>query len=345
MEQEKGQQTAMKSLYILNFFLLSVHTCLLLFFLAFGIRVMVFVNIVSLLVYSLSFLTLKASRIATYILTTYIEILAHMFLAILCLGWNYGFQLYFIGSIAIVYYADYFSVRLGQTHIQGAVLSVGSTILYFIGFGVTRTFRPFYTPDERIAVVAQIINALVVFGFCTLFFRMLAHSAIFYEAQLTQQANYDKLTGLENRRSILKYLERMYEDKQLSEEWVAIIDIDDFKVINDRYGHNCGDFVLQTIAGIISRYSGSFRTCRWGGEEFLVQGSCTPEGKPEYRLLESIRRAVEQHEFTYEQQKIRLTITIGVAKYEKDMTIDEWVDAADKKLYIGKKSGKNRMVA
>ena len=54
---------------------------------------------------------------------------------------------------------------------------------------------------------------------------------------------------------------------------------------------------------------------------------------------------MEQHHFLYEQQDLHLTITIGVAKYEEGMSLDEWVDTADKKLYIGKKSGKNRMVA
>lgn len=345
MEQDKGKQIAMKSIYFLNVFLLSVHVCLLIFFAFFGVKLMAFVNIFSILTYVLSFRTLKSEHITKYILTTYFEIMAHMFLAVLCLGWDYGFQLYFIGSIAIVFYSDYFSVRLGQTHIKGVVLSAGGAVLYLCDLGLTRSFPPFYVLDERIALAAQIVNALVVFGFCTMFFRMLGHSATFYEVELTQQANYDKLTGLANRRYILEYLRQAYADKQLSGEWVAIMDIDDFKVINDKYGHNCGDFVLQTIAEMISRYSGSFRTCRWGGEEFLVEGRCTSDGKPDYRLLENIRRAVEQHEFTYEQQKIRLTITIGVAKYEEGMSIDEWVDAADKKLYIGKKSGKNRMVA
>lgn len=174
---------------------------------------------------------------------------------------------------------------------------------------------------------------------------MLAHSALYYEVELAQQANYDKLTGLANRRHLLEYLKKEHEGKLLLEQWVAIMDIDDFKKVNDVYGHNCGDYVLQTIAGIISRYSGSFRTCRWGGEEFLVEGPCVPDGKPDYRLLENIRREVEQHQFLYEQQHLHLTITIGVAKYEDGMSLDEWIDTADKKLYIGKKSGKNRMIA
>lgn len=306
---------------------------------------MIYVNIVSILLYAMGFFMLRSGKITTYILATYFEIMIHMFLAVLCMGWDCGFQLYFIGSIAIVYYADYFSVRLGHTHIQGAVLSMGSAILYFIDFAITRSHQPFYVIDQRIMNAGQIINALVVFVFCTLFFRMLAHSALYYEVELSQQANYDKLTGLANRRYLLDYLKKEYEQEHLLKQWVAIMDIDDFKKINDVYGHNCGDYVLQTIAGIISRYSGSFQTCRWGGEEFLVEGDCTAEGKPDYRLLESIRREVEQHQFIYEQQSLRLTITIGVAKYEEGMSLDEWVDAADKKLYIGKKSGKNRMVA
>jgi len=345
MKQEKGQPIAMRSIYVMNGFLLTVHACLFLFFAVLDVKVMIYVNIGSILLYAADFLALRSGKMTSYILTTYFEIMIHMFLAVLCLGWDCGFQLYFIGSIAIVYYADYFSVRLGNTHIQGMVLSIGCSILYFVSFALTRSLQPFYVIDERIMNAGQVINALVVLIFCTLFFRMLAHSALYYEVELSQQANYDKLTGLANRRKLLDYLEEEYGEKRLSDQWVAIMDIDDFKKVNDVYGHNCGDFVLQTIAGIISRYSGSFKTCRWGGEEFLVEGKCTTEGKPDYRLLESIRREVEQHQFIYEKQNIHLTITIGVAKYEEGMSLDEWVDTADKKLYIGKKSGKNRMVA
>jgi len=335
----------MKSIFIMNVFLLLVHVCLFTFFVAFGVTVMVYVNVLSILTYALGFYGLKTGRITQYILIVYLEIMLHMFLVIICLGWGYGFQLYFICSIAIVYYADYFSVRLGHTHISGAALSIGSAILYFAGLGITRLYDPPYVLDERVELLAQIVNAAVVFGFCTLFFRMLAHSATYYEVELSHQANYDKLTGLANRRYFLEEMKEAYEEKKLSEDWIAIMDIDDFKKINDVYGHNCGDFVLRTVAEIISRYSGSFKSCRWGGEEFLVEGKCTAEGKADYLLLENIRRAVEQHEFTYEQNKIRLTITIGVAKYEGNLTMEEWVDEADKKLYIGKKSGKNRLVA
>lgn len=345
MAQEREQRIAMKSIYIMNGFLLAVHSCLFAFFLMLNVSLMTYVNIVSIIFYAAGFLALKSGKITSYILSVYFEIMIHMFLAVLSMGWDCGFQLYFICSIAIVFYADYFSVRLGHTHIQGAVLSIGCTALYFASFAITRSHPPFYVVDERIVNAGHMINALVVFVFCTLFFRMLAHSALYYEVELSQQANYDKLTGLANRRHLLEYLQKDYDQKQLQEQWVAIMDIDDFKKVNDVYGHNCGDYVLQTIAGIISRYSGSFKTCRWGGEEFLVEGPCASDGKPDYRVLEGIRREVEQYQFIYEQYSLHLTITVGVAKYEEGMSLDEWIDAADKKLYIGKKSGKNRMVA
>lgn len=345
MAQEREQRIAKRSIYIMNGFLLAVHSCLFAFFMMLNVDLMTYVNIVSIIFYAAGFIALKSGKITSYILAVYFEIMIHMFLAVVSMGWDCGFQLYFICSIAIVFYADYFSVRLGHTHIQGAVLSIGCTALYFASFAITRSHPSFYVIDERIVNAGHMINALVVFVFCTMFFRMLAHSALYYEVELSQQANYDKLTGLANRRYLLDCLTKEYEQEHLPEQWVAIMDIDDFKKVNDVYGHNCGDYVLQTIAGIISRYSGSFLTCRWGGEEFLVEGPCASDGKPDYRVLESIRREVEQYQFVYEQHTLHLTITVGVAKYEKGMSLDEWIDTADKKLYIGKKSGKNRMIA
>jgi diguanylate cyclase (GGDEF)-like protein len=126
--------------------------------------------------------------------------------------------------------------------------------------------------------------------------------------------------------------------------WLAIIDIDDFKVINDTYGHNCGDEVLKALAAILSNSIPNTEVCRWGGEEFLLLGRIEKDMPTVVELLDRLRSSAEEHSFWYDETRLHLTLTIGVASYEAGQSTTEWINSADKNLYAGKKSGKNKVV-
>ena len=85
--------------------------------------------------------------------------------------------------------------------------------------------------------------------------------------------------------------------------------------------------------------------CRWGGEEFILVGNTKySTAEEQCELLNTLREQVENYNFTYNGQSLPTTITIGAARYETGMSIEEWVNIADKKLYTGKYNGKNRVV-
>ncbi len=88
--------------------------------------------------------------------------------------------------------------------------------------------------------------------------------------------------------------------------------------------------------------------CRWGGEEFLIVGRLIEASRPPFDKIDSIREQVEEYELMYENgevnKRVPLTITIGAAAYSKETTIEEWVSIADRRLYVGKYNGKNRVV-
>ena len=92
-----------------------------------------------------------------------------------------------------------------------------------------------------------------------------------YENQLKQTALIDRLTGLYNRHYMVGRLESAV--KENGPHSVAMIDIDDFKKINDRYGHNAGDYVLVNVARILKNICRDCKVSRWGGEEFLILAS------------------------------------------------------------------------
>ena len=338
---------ALLALYTLNTMLLVVHCLFLAFFASTHVKIMMTVNIFSVLIYAASFRLLKKRYMTFYTAVMFLEISIHMFLAVLCLGVDYGFQLYFFVCVSVIFYTDYFSVKLGPRHVHGVGLSATSALLYFVTLVYARYHEPMYLLDDGIAFSMLAVNSFVVIGFSAVFLGALARTAVKTEAKLEQQATHDRLTGMANRNYMLEQLQMFYEKERLKDYWLAIMDIDNFKSVNDIYGHNCGDYVLKTVADLIQKNSEGMTSCRWGGEEFLLVGRerFTESGeKSSQEVLERIRRAVEEYDFVYEGTKIKLTITIGMASHLEEQSIDEWINIADMKLYSGKNSGKNRLV-
>lgn len=159
--------------------------------------------------------------------------------------------------------------------------------------------------------------------------------------QLDFFANYDVLTKISNRRHIQNYF-RQYE--QSGEPYCVIIgDIDNFKSVNDTYGHLCGDTVLASLAGVIkNNLPEAGVPCRWGGEEFLI----LIYGDKQYSVsvMEHIRKQIEETVIIHSENEIRVTMTFGVAFSEERDCLEKLITLADERLYHGKKNGKNQIV-
>jgi diguanylate cyclase (GGDEF)-like protein/PAS domain S-box-containing protein len=161
--------------------------------------------------------------------------------------------------------------------------------------------------------------------------------------KLDELAYTDVLTELPNRRHMEDMLQN--EAKRTSrtkrEFSICICDIDDFKKINDSYGHDVGDMVLKEVSAI---FQNCIRTTdsvgRWGGEEFLFILTETPL-KGSYIVMERVRQEVEQHKFINGETEIKVTVTLGASTYEPDSELENIIKQADLALYAGKKSGKN----
>ncbi len=154
-------------------------------------------------------------------------------------------------------------------------------------------------------------------------------------------ANYDMLTKLNNRHHMMQFFERFEESGK--PYCVIIGDIDDFKVINDTYGHNCGDMVLYSVADIIKKTLDQRGVpCRWGGEEFLmlVHGEQDTAGE----ILELVRHRIEENVVNYHGQEVQVTMTFGMAFYKERANVEKMISLADQRLYYGKNHGKNRIV-
>jgi diguanylate cyclase (GGDEF)-like protein len=161
-----------------------------------------------------------------------------------------------------------------------------------------------------------------------------------------QQALVDGLTGLANRRLCTAALEKELARAHRFGEPLALVltDIDDFKRINDRWGHPTGDEVLKVFAKALKESVREIDLAgRWGGEEFalLLPGTDLEGGR---ELSERVRRTLARKKFLApDGERIRVTASFGVAAFPNAGSQDELVAASDGALYEAKRTGKNRV--
>ncbi|MDO9576592.1 MAG: diguanylate cyclase [Candidatus Cloacimonadales bacterium] len=164
--------------------------------------------------------------------------------------------------------------------------------------------------------------------------------------KLEQISRTDPLTKISNRRDMIEKIE--HEKKRFARNGkpfvLIMVDIDNFKQVNDKFGHDAGDFVLESIAHLMqSSVRKQDIIGRWGGEEFLL---LLPETDVEggNSLAEKIRRSVSVTPYMISNKKIPITVTLGVSVYDRPMEFEQCIKVADQALYEGKSKGKNCVV-
>mgnify|MGYP005989713199 CR=1 FL=1 len=161
---------------------------------------------------------------------------------------------------------------------------------------------------------------------------------------MKNKVNKDYMTGLYNRRYFFEYGKEIYEKNKKDNKSLAlsIIDIDNFKNINDSYGHDVGDLAIKEVSKVLNKnIISNTLISRLGGEEFCILFYNRSKEEVE-KLLEVIRRSFENNFIEINKLKINYTVSIGCSfEYGKD--IDEMVQFADKGLYDAKKLGRNQV--
>ena len=160
-------------------------------------------------------------------------------------------------------------------------------------------------------------------------------------------AEFDELSGLLNRRSMGNRFKRLYQRalrEGTPEINLAVIDIDHFKTINDRFGHAVGDQVLSEVA---RRLESLVRPhdlyVRLGGEEFAVFWNGAPADMAA-AMAERIRLAIGIRPFETREGLLRCTVSISLARMRPEENLDDFIDRADQALYVAKQGGRNKVV-
>ena len=287
---------------------------------------------------------------------TICEVLFHSVFFSILLGWSWGYMTYVIALVPISFYL---SLTLPEVRRQILSPFIGGLIIYFF-YMATRiicdTHSPIYTnvASDNYITTGFCLNSAAVFCivifFSVLFsieIRQMQHHLLHENETLDKIASHDPLTKLLNRRSMEVHLNHVMEvaKKTGSQFSLIMADIDDFKKVNDNYGHDIGDQVLIHVADIIKKQlRGNDYVCRWGGEEMLLL--INNNGKVANQVAERIRQALENTPITTKDgDKITVTMTFGVTGYIPGFNLNKLIKITDENLYKGKRNGKNQVVS
>ena len=281
---------------------------------------------------------------------TYIEITLHIYLIYVFFGVFIGIELYYIILIPVGCYALLMSfsrnLKIFFMLMIGSVNMISYVCVELVDSLNAVTLPPVY----RIFLTYNIFTAFGMVILQSYFFidmisrkfsNLQERSSIFQH-----QANYDMLTDIFNRREMTRRIDAALKQYNADRAplSVCIGDIDNFKSINDTYGHNAGDYVLKTMCAIMKaniRKSDPFG--RWGGEEFVLMMHTDLDAC--YNRAECLRRIIESHKFDFEGKDIPVTITFGIATAGDDTpSVSSLIEKADRMLYKGKKNGRNQTV-
>ena len=305
------------------------------FFLAVGAPRQAWPNLISIALYAGAYVLLTKRKNFLALFLIWSEVVGHAALGTLFLGWDSGFHYYLLMFIPAI------------------IVSGGWRVTIFPLVFLFAFYLGLHAVSDALGALAPIgraeLWALNVFN-VAIFFVMASYTARFYaqnvrksERKLRQSATTDGLTGLANRGHFLDLAKQRIAQAGRRGESVSVVlaDIDHFKQINDRFGHEAGDQVLRHAAKMFgSMCRDRDIVARWGGEEFLflLPGTDAADAR---ELAERIRVACETARFDWLKADIRFTLSAGVSTLAPSEDINAAIGRADKALYQSKFAGRN----
>ena len=327
-----------------------VHSVLFAIFLASEVMPLAVYNAVSVAVYFLCFFLCKFGRILPVYAIIILEVTFYTVISSYYVGLRCGTYCFLFSIIPIIIYFGS-SLFKGRQRL-GVVLML---VLNFITFAVLYIS---FSEVQPLYIVSPFIRTLlVVFSAFAMVFATMFYNAMYIFAsenevnvleqknkQLSADASEDALTTLLNRRGFLPLVKSAMKDGKNNHFCVAFCDLDNFKKVNDTYGHDAGDEVLKHFAMLIKKEMHGCQICRWGGEEIVIlmrnYGLNAAKAK-----VEKLRKNIESEPTVFFNKKIPITVTIGVAEFKNDhKDPEDIIKVADARMYYGKQHGKNIVV-
>lgn len=287
---------------------------------------------------------IKAEHYRAAITLTHAEICLFVIAATIFSGWNSGFSLFLISLSTLVYFCPYKSTYVPYLFSIGEFLIFFTLKLYSLSHP---PLIPILSPGW--STFFYCFNGLLSFTIILYAAFISKISTSFTEKKLRDEnevlqeiADHDTLTHLWSR----NYMQNKFclEQKNCRRTILVMCDIDNFKKINDTYGHLCGDYVLARLATIMQELCPpNSDICRWGGEEFVILFYEITR-KEAYEITEKLREYIASHIFNYNQIALNLTMTFGISSTDEKSDLEGLTRLADARLYQGKENGKNCVI-
>ena len=298
--------------------------------------ILFYLNIASLVIYFFAPIMLLKNKYFLFAMICGNEFLIFMSFGSAMLGFDTGFYLCIIGLCVVSFFTSYFAKsKYKSNSIIWCVLSLMLVLALYIASIYN---EPYYIIPNWASTTLSIVHIVTIFGLIVAYLLSFITYAQKLETRIINESRIDNLTQIHNRYDFYNYIDSI-EDKK--DYVLSMFDIDDFKKINDIHGHIAGDYILKEIAKIATTKTEDSFVARYGGEEFIIITKMYGDYQRTFKMIDNVRKKIEEHDFLFNDIIIHITITIGVEKYDSDMRTEEWITKADEKLYEGKNCGKN----
>ena len=318
---------------------LCVHVFNVFLFWKFGLFPLVVLNVISSVIYVIFLTIFKDENLR--ISFAYFEIIFFSAMTELISGGHFGTLTFVIGMVAVIFFMLPYSNRKKHIYqLVGAALAVAISLISVFNYSLYPELMDLVLHHSSFVKVLNLIITLFSLFYLTNLYLVELRTT---REKLDYSSNHDMLTGLYNRRFFESIMKRSKDEKETSFS-VAMLDVDDFKKINDTYGHETGDRVLAAVSKCIEFCLPQDAVAvRWGGEEFVLYLPQV-ENSRALEVLETFRTKLSEQEIYHKGTRVAITATIGLCTGESIADYEEYLRQADEKLYWGKKHGKNQIV-
>lgn len=281
---------------------------------------------------------------------------------------KHKYEVYFVdGSGEITLFSKKLNKRGNISHIEGikevkdTIFSQKTTQIHYKNKDGNYHLMTKYIDDLRLHLIVEMDEKEYMDGLNKALYTNIAISCLVtlllvlisvfytlnsYQKKLFEMAKEDTLTGLANRRQFNEHFEKIAKTYQKNVKVITLIliDIDDFKYVNDTFGHLMGDNVLKRVAKLIrSELRTSDMVARWGGEEFAILLTDVPKHES-IKIAEKIRLSIKSDRELFEMIEKELTISLGLGEMGCLENQDALVQRVDNALYVAKNEGKDKFI-
>ena len=321
---------------------LTLHVVFAAFFFVLRVDQLVWIECVDASVYAGCIVLAKRRMRNLVTVITWLELIAHALVASRLLGWASGFQYYMWILIPLIFFNT-------ESRLRTKLLLASLVVVFNVGAAIwLQPLAPAVELSTTIVDAFNKFNIASYLGASGLLALIYARAVGDAERQLHLLATTDALTGLANRRRLLEIAthEIARVRRAFRPMCVIALDIDNFKSINDRFGHAVGDSVLLEVTRALRRtLRVQDHVARWGGEEFLILMPGV--------ALDVARTAAERIRLTLastavavhgiDMDSLRITVTLGVSEWRSTEDIEQCIARADAAMYRGKGNGRDRV--